>query len=191
MRSVPRGHPDRQRNRVLAGARRGKASRDQRAVLQAASSAGARKQLASSCARGGRTPGPVAPGSSSRRRPAARAAIILSVSLLTLFGLLLLLPSANVHRLAGFPLSRLSEFLGLILLAPFLISPSLRRLYGVLLHGAPALARRAVLGAAVAAVALKLLLVASGTHAGFLACYRSSVAPPPVGSFERSYENPF
>ena len=108
-----------------------------------------------------------------------------------MFGLLLLLPSADAHWLDGLPLSRLPEFLGLALLVPFVVSAPLRRLYGALLHRAPAPARRALLGLAVGAVAVKLLLLASGTHAGFVACYRSSLAPPPVGPCERSYENLF
>lgn len=123
-----------------------------------------------------------------RRRSRARAA---APALLGLFGLLLLLPSANVHRLDGLPLSRLPEFLGLVLLVPFVASAALRRRYGAFLRRAPALARHGLLGLAVGAVAAKLLLLASGTHVGFLACYRSPVAPPPAGPCERSYENPF
>jgi hypothetical protein len=110
---------------------------------------------------------------------------------LALFGLLLLLPSANYQVFDGVPWSRLSEFAGLALLVPFVVSGPLRRLYGRLLHRLPSPVRRGVLGLAVCALAAKLVLLASGTHAGFLACYRSPVAGPPAGACERSYENPF
>jgi hypothetical protein len=110
---------------------------------------------------------------------------------LALFGLLLLVPSANYQVFDGVPWSRLPEFVGLALLVPFVVSRPLRRLYGRLLHGVPALVRHGVLGLGLCAVAAKLVLLASGTHAGFLACYRSPVAAPPAGGCERSFENPF
>ncbi len=34
-------------------------------------------------------------------------------------------------------------------------------------------------------------MLASGSHAGFLACYRSPLTAPPTGPCERSFENPF
>jgi hypothetical protein len=43
----------------------------------------------------------------------------------------------------------------------------------------------------VAAVGIKLVLLASGTHDGFLACYRSPLEAPVAGPCERSFENPF
>ena len=37
----------------------------------------------------------------------------------------------------------------------------------------------------------KLILLASGTFEGYLACYRSTLSDPPAGTCEKSYENPF
>jgi hypothetical protein len=107
-----------------------------------------------------------------------------------LFGLLLLLPSANYQVFDGVPWSRLPEFVGFALLVPFAVSRPLRRLHGRLLHRLPPAARRLLLALGLCALAGKLVLLASGTHAGFLACYRSPAAAPPAGGCERSYENP-
>jgi hypothetical protein len=52
-------------------------------------------------------------------------------------------------------------------------------------------ARGVLLGLGLVALLAKLVLLASATHAGFLACYRSPIAAPPAGACERSYENPF
>jgi hypothetical protein len=111
--------------------------------------------------------------------------------LLALYGLLLVVPSANYHLFDGVPLSRVPEFLGLALLAPFLVRRALRRLYGRLAGAAGPVALRAFLALGALALALKLVLLASGTYAGFLACYGSPIAAPPAGSCEVSYENPF
>src|SRR5262249_47243868 len=51
--------------------------------------------------------------------------------------------------------------------------------------------RAALLAVGVAALALKLSLLASGTYTGFLACYRSPLSAPPSDPCERSFENPF
>ncbi|MFQ5923345.1 MAG: hypothetical protein ACE5M4_10925, partial [Anaerolineales bacterium] len=41
------------------------------------------------------------------------------------------------------------------------------------------------------ALMVKVILLASGTYEGFLACYRSTLMDPPAGKCEKSYENPF
>src|SRR5262245_50427396 len=110
---------------------------------------------------------------------------------LTLFGLLVVLPSANYQVFDGLPASRLPEFLALALLVPFIISRLLRRVYTRVIGAAWPVVRRSLLAMGIIAVFAKVVLLASGTHAGFLACYRSPYAPPPAGPCEKSYENPF
>jgi hypothetical protein len=108
-----------------------------------------------------------------------------------LVALLLLVPSANYHYFDGLPLSGWPELLGLVLLMPLLVSPVLRRLYARRARRWPHSLRVGVLGAACVALTLKVLLLASGTHAGFPACYRSPLEPPRSGPCQRSFENPF
>jgi hypothetical protein len=110
---------------------------------------------------------------------------------LLLLALLLVLPSANYQVFDGLPLSRAPEFLTFVLLIPLLASRALRRLYANWVSRWPRAARLALVTAAVVAVGVKLVLLASGTHQGFLACYRSPLRAPPSGSCERSFENPF
>jgi hypothetical protein len=108
-----------------------------------------------------------------------------------LFALLLLVPSANYQVFDGLPLSRGAEFVGLALLIPLVLSRALRRLHARWVDSWP----RAIRGAALTSVALalgaKLLLLASGTHQGFLACYRTPLQAPAAGPCERSFENQF
>jgi hypothetical protein len=107
-----------------------------------------------------------------------------------LLALLLILPSASYQVFDGLPLSRAPEFLCLVLLIPLLASRGLRRLHARWMSAWPRPVRLALVAAAVAAVAVKLVLLASGTHQGFLACYRSPLEPPLAGPCERSFENP-
>ncbi len=111
--------------------------------------------------------------------------------LLVLSGALLLVPSADYGVFTGIPLSTLPQAIALALLAPFAVSRALRAAYRRLLRRLGPLASRGLVGVAVAALGLKLVILASGSHAGFLACYRSPAAAPSAGSCERSYENPF
>ena len=111
--------------------------------------------------------------------------------LLVLFGALLLVPSTDYGVFNGIPLGTLPEAIALALLAPFAVSRGLRAAYGRLLRRLGPLASRGLVGVAVAALGLKLVLLAAGSHAGFLACYRSPAAPPSATSCERSYANPF
>ena len=110
---------------------------------------------------------------------------------LLLLAILLGLPSANYQIFDGLPLSSWPEFVGLALLIPFLMSRALRRLYARWTRRWPHGLRVGLLAAAATAVALKVVLLASGGHAGFLACYRSPLQAPPTGPCERSFENPF
>ena len=107
-----------------------------------------------------------------------------------LFALVLALPSANYQTFDGLPLSRAPEFLALALLTPLLVARGLRRLHRRWLGRWPRSLQDAMLVLAIAAVAIKLLLLGSGTHEGFLACYRSPLEPPAAGSCERSFEHP-
>lgn len=111
--------------------------------------------------------------------------------LLLLFSLILIVPSAGVHLFSGLPLSTPAEFLTTILLVPLVLSRGLRRLYGRLLGRGGTLPRRILLYGGLLGLGIKAVLLAGATPAGFLACYRSPVAPPVSGSCERSYENPF
>ena len=103
----------------------------------------------------------------------------------------LALPSANFQIFDGLPFSRIPEFLGFVLLLPLVASRGLRRLHGGWLASWPPTVRVAMGTALGVAIGLKLLLLASGTAQGFLACYRSSLEPPVNGDCERSFENPF
>src|SRR5215470_11508022 len=124
-----------------------------------------------------------------RAHPVARRAPLRAGPLL--FLLLLALPSANYQRFDGVPLSRAPEFLVLALLIPLLASRGLRRLHRRWIARWSPRLRTALAVVAMVALAAKLLLLASGTHEGFLACYRSTLEPPAVGTCEQSFENPF
>jgi hypothetical protein len=108
-----------------------------------------------------------------------------------LLAIVLALPSANVQIFDGLPFSHILEFLAFVLLLPLIASRALRRLHARWLGSWPRAARVAMRTAIGVAVGLKLLLLASGTSQGFLACYRSSLEPPENGPCERSFENPF
>jgi hypothetical protein len=110
---------------------------------------------------------------------------------LALLAGLLLLPSANLHRFDGLPLSSLPEAVALALGVPVLASAGLRRLLGRALGVLPAAGRRALWIVGLAALGGKVLLFLAGTHAGFLACYTTPLDPPPAGPCERAFENPF
>jgi hypothetical protein len=111
--------------------------------------------------------------------------------LLLLFGALLLVPSTDYGAFNGIPLSTLPEALALAFLAPLAVSRGLRTAYRRLLRRLGPLASRGLIGVAVTALGLKLVLLAAASPAGFLACYRSPAAAPSAGSCERSYTNPF
>jgi hypothetical protein len=106
-------------------------------------------------------------------------------------------PSANLQAFDGLPLSRLCEFGALVLIAPFLIFPDLRARQILFWKGLKI--RPIYLWIAMAAILLlKGILLASGVHSGFSACYRSPAEPTtithedlPPRECERSYENLF
>lgn len=104
-------------------------------------------------------------------------------------------PSTNLQLFDGLPLSRLYEFGALVLLVPFLIFSDLRTEQMVFWKRLKI--RPVYLWITLAMILLlKGILLASGTHTGFSACYRSVAEPtsithedlPPRGC-ERSYEN--
>jgi hypothetical protein len=107
-----------------------------------------------------------------------------------LLALALGVPSANYQLFDGLPLSRGAEFVALALLIPLLASRALRRLHARWIGRWPRLLR-ALAWTAAGVLGVKLVLLASGTHEGFLACYRSPLEPPRTGPCERSFQNPF
>ena len=108
-----------------------------------------------------------------------------------LLGLALLLPSANVQRFDGLPLSSPLEFAALVLLAPLVVSRALRRLHAQCLRRGGSRVARALLIALALAIGLKVALLLSGVHTGFLACYETPLPVVSARACERSYENPF
>jgi hypothetical protein len=104
-------------------------------------------------------------------------------------------PSINLQLFDGLPLSRLYEFGALVLLVPFLIFPNLRK--GQIDFWKGQKIRPVYLWITLAIILLlKGILLASGTHTGFSACYRSIAEPTsithedlPPRECERSYEN--
>src|SRR5262249_39138494 len=103
-----------------------------------------------------------------------------------LLAVVLALPSANFQVFDGLPLSHIPEFVAFVLLVPLLASRGLRRLHARWLGSWPRGARVAMAMVLGVAVGIKLLLLASGTSEGFLACYRSPLEPPVNGPCERS-----
>jgi hypothetical protein len=103
--------------------------------------------------------------------------------------LLLLVPSANYQVFDGLPLSRVPEFVALALLIPLLVSRALRRLHARWTGRWPRIVKVLAVAAGAGALGAKLLLLASGTHQGFLACYQTPLDPPTTGPCERSFEN--
>jgi len=111
------------------------------------------------------------------------------------FFIVVCFPSANLQRFDGLPFSRLIEFGALALLVPFLIFPDLR--IGQLGFWKRLKIRPAYLWILLAGILLlKGILLASGAHTGFSACYRSPAEPTaitheelPPSVCERSYEN--
>jgi hypothetical protein len=106
-------------------------------------------------------------------------------------------PSANLQLFDGLPFSRLLEFGALVLILPFLIFPDLRNRQMGFWNGWKI--RPVFLWTSLAVLLLiKGTLLASGTRAGFSACYRSPAEPTainheelPPRECERSYENLF
>ena len=110
---------------------------------------------------------------------------------LALLGAALLLPSSDLQTFDGLPLSTFPEFALLGLFVPLVASRGLRRLYARFVRRLGPLVARGGLVAVMLVLGVKLMLLASGSHTGFLACYRTPLAPPPGGECERSFENPF
>ena len=84
-----------------------------------------------------------------------------------------------------------SEFVVFALWIPCCVGRALRVLYARLIGKWPPVVRRALLGAAILALAAKGALIAWGPSEGFPACYRSGLYSPPSGQCERAYGHPF
>jgi hypothetical protein len=112
-----------------------------------------------------------------------------SSSLLVSLVAVLLIPS-TATRFDGLPLSSIPEAFALAVLLPLIVSTAHRRLLNRTLTRCPSRVWLALLGTVLAGGALKLAL-APARPAGFLACYESTLMPPPAGRCERSFENPF
>ena len=111
--------------------------------------------------------------------------------ILTLFAAAVLVPSANYLIFSGLPMDSPLEFTALILLMPLILSRRLRRLFSIALLGLGHTFRMVLLACILLVLIAKLILMASGTYEGYLACYRSTLSDPPAGRCEKSYENPF
>jgi hypothetical protein len=96
----------------------------------------------------------------------------------------------SAARFDGVPFSSISEVFALALLLPLVFSSANRRLLSRALTSSPSWSIAAIVGAVLCAAALKAVL-ATTRASGFLACYKSTLSPPPAGSCERSFENPF
>jgi hypothetical protein len=110
---------------------------------------------------------------------------------LVLGGILLLAPSGGYHAFNGLPLNTGPEFGLFLLILPFLVWTSLRRLWYRFLSrlSTPALP---LLGVAVLlALGLKGLLFFSETRQGFPACYHPLDEAPVSSICEKSYTNPW
>src|SRR3954451_1536352 len=102
---------------------------------------------------------------------------------------LVLLPSANWLLFAGMPIDTVPAILALALVVPLLVSSALRDRYAALLE-ARSLLGRVLLVAAVAAIFVKVGLLAGGGRDGFAACISTPESTPPRGGCEVSYDNP-
>jgi hypothetical protein len=109
--------------------------------------------------------------------------------LLVLWIGVLAIPS-TATRFDGLPFSSIPEAFALALLLPLVLSAAHRRLLRHALARYPRWVGAALIGTALAAGALKLVL-APVRPAGFLACYQTTLGPPLGGPCERSFENPF
>ena len=124
-------------------------------------------------------------------KPSGRLHGLAKRSYFLILFLLVLLPTSNFHTFNGIPFSVLVELIAIALLAPLLVSRGIRRLYSDLLFRRRSWLGVALVSTAVLGVLLKVLILISGVHTGFLGCYESPLAAPVPGDCEKSYENPF
>jgi len=96
---------------------------------------------------------------------------------------------STLTRFDGLPFSSPLEALAIVVVLPLALSAAVRRLVCRTLATCPAGVRLALLAAVLGCGVLKLAL-APARPAGFLACYESTLTPPPAGPCERSFENP-
>ena len=96
---------------------------------------------------------------------------------IAIVGAAFLFPSANYLVFSGLPLDTVAEFTALCLLVPLVLSRDLRERLGDAVEILPDPVRKIVLLVPVAVLLVKVLLLTSGTYAGYRACYRMLEAP--------------
>lgn len=96
-------------------------------------------------------------------------------------------PTPSFSWLDGLPIDRPAELVLFVLIAALIGSAAARHAAFEALGSA---GEHAIAGAATIGIALKLLLVAHGGQAGFMACYHGGTAPA-AGRCDRSFDNPF
>lgn len=109
-------------------------------------------------------------------------------SIVVALAVALLVPSVNVVSLDGLPLDSPWELAAFALLAPFVVSASLREALANLLGRRSSWGPRAAFVAVVMVIVAKLLLLGFGADRGFVGCYASTWKPP-ESRCEASYSN--
>src|SRR4051794_4738310 len=113
-----------------------------------------------------------------------RPSILVSASIA-----LLAVPS-GVTSFDGLPFKSIPEACAVAVLVPLVFSAAQRRLLNRALAARPAWISLLFLGAALFAISCKAFL-ATARPPGFFGCYQSTLSPPPEGTCERSFDNPF
>ena len=108
--------------------------------------------------------------------------------LLLLWSAILTAPAA-VTWFDGLPFNSLAEACALAVLLPLVCSTAHRRLLDRAI-GRSFWMSAALAGTVLFAASLKAILV-TARPAGYAACYEATLAPPPAGRCERSFNNPF
>ena len=122
----------------------------------------------------------------ARQRPSIWAIILILLMLLAL-----VVPSTNYLLFSGFPLNSLKQLTALIILLPLVFN---HRYLGNFENWVKRKNRFIIpilSGMFAFIIAVKLILLLSGTYQGFTGCYNSPVAKPARGKCALSYENPF
>jgi len=110
-------------------------------------------------------------------------------SVLLLFWLAILTTPAAVTWFDGLPFNSLPEAFSLAALLPLVVSTAHRRLLDRAIVRCSWVSA-AVIGTVLFAASLKAVLL-TARPAGYAACYEATMAPPPAGKCERSFNNPF
>ena len=97
------------------------------------------------------------------------------------------IPTPSLSWFDGLPIDRPLELLTFVLIVVLIASRRARR---AAFHPLGAAGARAVALAAVAGATIKILLIAHGAQAGFIACYHGGITPASTRC-DRSFDNPF